>query len=170
MKNLLFSLLALLSLNVQAYDFAGEIKQTSGDPVTITIYPSNQAPYIYECPQEKRILGLQTISTFNLDLEEDIYYTLVFECGDIDKFVYVDTHDIRSNNNLQCNIAEMDAVMYFDPVDGRANATYMDVEYIDWLCSHFPTIRNYNIELLERGEDLVECPKMNGELNYLGMN
>ena len=157
MKNLLFALVSLLSLNAHAYTFAGEIINTSGEEVTITVHSTNEASYTYECPQEKRFLGLKTISTFDLNLEKDSYYTLVFNSESENKMVYVDTHNIQSSDRLVCDIREYDSAIYYEPTHRQPKVSFVDRYCLQWLCETFPVVRDYNPQLMEMGEDIVDC-------------
>jgi len=157
MKNLLFALIALLSLNAQAYNFAGKIIKTSGEEVTITVYSENEAPYVYECPQETRFFGLQTISTFSLNLDDDEHYTLVFDSESENKMVYIDTHNIQSFGGLVCDIQEYDSAIYYEPTHRQPQVSFVDRFCLQWLCKMFPVVRDYNPQLMEMGEEIFDC-------------
>ena len=159
MKNFLFALVAILSLSLsaQAFSFEGEIINTSGEEVTITIYSGAEASYIYQCPQEKIFLGLKTISTFSLDLEKDSYYTLVFDSESENKIVYIDTHNIQSFGGLVCDIQEYDSAIYYEPTHRQPQVSFVDRYCLQWLCKMFPVVRDYNPQLMEMGEEILDC-------------
>lgn len=145
------------TMNATSFEFSGEVKQEGNQSVIVAVYAPDGTVEVVECSQEKKLFGTKT--TFSLTLEEDSYYTLYFETIDYDKMVYVDTHDIRSFDTYQCHVADMDVVIYYDPVDGYPHVTYMDVGYLNFVCENFPVMRNYNPQLEELKEDTVYCPK-----------
>lgn len=158
MKQILFmmAMIFAITLNAKTFNFEGTVKQAGDTPVTLTVYAPDGTIETMELEQTKKLLGLKTITTFDLDLEEDSHYTLYFQCGEYNKMVYIDTHDICSLSGYMCYVADMDTVIYYDPVDGMPNVLYMDVDYIDWLCENFPTVRDYNDQLREMGSDIVQ--------------
>lgn len=152
-------MLFAITLNARTFNFEGTVKQAGDTPVTLTVYASDGTIEVFELEQEKKFLGLKTVTTFDLDLEEDTHYTLYFECGEYNKMVYIETYDISSLDGYTCYVADMDTVIYYDPVDGLPNVVYMDVAFLDWLCENFPMVRNYNEQLREMGSDIVQdCP------------
>ena len=99
MKNLTLILFLFSSLNLfSQFQFAGEIKQEKNTTTTIEVLSSTEG-YTYICPQIIRTFGASSI--FDLKLEKNTHYTLVFRSGKFDKYVYVDTHGISAYNEFR---------------------------------------------------------------------
>lgn len=159
MKKLLFLLtmivIATTSVTAKTFQFGGEVHQTKGEPVTITVFSDNTSPVVYECQQESRILGLKTVSVFSLKLEKDSNYTLLFQSATVDKMVYVDTKNISSMNQFVCHLREVDAIIHYEPVYRYPIASHMEYKYLDWVIKAFPVVRAYEPETVKQ-----ESPKL----------
>ncbi len=141
MKNLTLILLLFSSLNLfSQFQFAGEIRQEGNTSTTIEVLSSSEG-YTYICPQIVRTLSASSI--FDLKLEKNTHYTLIFRSGKFDKYVYVDTHGISAYNEFLCYIAEMDAVIYYDQVLSSPYALNMQFSYLDFIQENFPLVRDY---------------------------
>lgn len=158
MKKYIFAIICLItSFSASAIQFEGVVKQEGNQELTITVYDSEGNVEIVNCDQEKTFFGLNTKTTFSLNLEKDTHYTLVFAGDDEDKYVYVDTHNMRPSDVLVCNLYDYDAVIYFEPLYGYPIASYMDTDCLQWVCKTFPEVRDYTSQLIEQGEEIVDC-------------
>ncbi|MDG1950124.1 MAG: hypothetical protein P8J32_04930 [bacterium] len=159
MKNIL-ALMALvaLSVNVFATNVSGFVTQTNGECVSIEIISSDGDFTFYQCTEDNALLGLKKRQSFSIDLDKDSYYTLIFTCGNgEDKYVYVDTHNIGYGTEFGVLMYEYDAVVHFEPLYNQPHASEVQRVFLEWMCKHFPEVRDYNSQLEELGEEPVNC-------------
>lgn len=155
-----FAIISLVALTFSSFAFnvSGVVTQTNGEDVTIEIISDNGDSTFYQCTEDNTLLGLKKRQSFNINLQKDSYYTLIFTCENgQDKYVYIDTHNIGSRANFEVQMYEYDAIVYFEPLYNQAKASYVERACLDWMCKYFPKVRDYNSQLVELGEKPFIC-------------
>ena len=130
---------------------SGVVTQTDGKQVSIEVISENGDSTIYQCEED---------NAFKIKLDKDSHYTLIFTCENGEsKYVYFDTHDIGSQSGYSYEVLmyEYDTVVCYEPYYHTPLHSVIERSSLEWICQHFPLVRDYNPQLIEMGAKPYDC-------------
>jgi hypothetical protein len=124
---MLTAVLCIATIVSSATTIQGIIKQAQGD-ITIEYFGSGGEHELFNTSQ----------NWFEINLEENTYYTLIIRAGERIKYVYIDTNQKFNTTDLVMVIKMKlsDAVLYSD--SGHLQFTYMCDAYIPCIQANYP--------------------------------